>query len=138
MNSGYLLKGDQSTIKSLESLTEEKHLDPEDSKPYFCKFCGNLVTFRGYEISVQASHEHLFTNPDDVSFQIGCFKEAEGCIPIGTPLDDWTWFAGYQWQVALCVNCMNHLGWRYSGDLGNSFYGLIMNRLLMFPSEIMG
>lgn len=137
MNSPLLCKGDQSTIKALISQTEARHLAPEESKPYFCKFCGNLVTFRAYEISVQSSHEHEFMNPDDVTYRIGCFSTAEGCMPIGMPTDDFTWFAGYQWQVVLCLSCMNHLGWRYVSEISNGFYGLILNRLIMLPSEIM-
>lgn len=32
----------------------------------------------------------------------------------GAPSAEYSWFPGYTWTVALCANCMVHVGWRYA------------------------
>jgi peptide methionine sulfoxide reductase MsrB len=44
---------------------------------------------------------------------------------------EFTWFAGYAWQVGICGNCDAHLGWIFTSD-PHRFYGLILERL-RFP-----
>ena len=66
-------------------------------------------------------------NPEGTVFVIGCFAQAPGCVAIGAPMLEWTWFPGCRWQVALCRACGEHLGWRYTG--ADTFHGLILERL---------
>jgi hypothetical protein len=52
-------------------------------------------------------------------------------MPVGGASAEFSWFSGYRWRVALCGRCLGHLGWRF--EQGDSFYGLILDRLL-FPA----
>jgi hypothetical protein len=80
-------------------------------------------------IDVGGAHRHSFVNPAGVTFEIGCFREAPGCMVEGEPTTELTWFAGFAWSYALCANCRAHLGWCYEGE-GARFFGLILARLV--------
>lgn len=94
----------------------------------FCAACRHPVTHQDQRIAVAGGHEHRFTNPHGITFHIGCFREAAGCAPTGEATTEYTWFAGYAWRIALCVNCRAHLGWRFDSD-GDYFHGLVVARL---------
>jgi len=108
--------------------TTVKQRDDEDKRLY-CAHCGRPITDQNQRIPVQGGHEHTFTNPHGLVFRIGCFAAAPGCAQTGMLTEEWTWFRGYLWQVALCRGCGNHLGWRYRDYGGEGFYGLILPRL---------
>jgi hypothetical protein len=46
----------------------------------------------------------------------------------GIKTDEFTWFAGYTWQIGVCRKCLSHLGWRFQ-SMGDYFFGLILDRL---------
>jgi hypothetical protein len=92
-----------------------------------CAACGHGITGREQSIEVAGKFVHRFVNPAGLVFDIGCFREASGCVAVGEPVLEWTWFATYRWQVAVCGRCSVQLGWRYTG--GGSFFGLILERL---------
>ena len=48
----------------------------------------------------------------------------------GQPTTEFTWVPGFAWRHALCANCGHHLGWRCQNSDGNSFFGLVLNRLV--------
>ena len=94
----------------------------------FCKSCSNRITHRDQTISVSGSHTHTFFNPDGIVFELGCFRNAPGCLPTGEVTSQFTWFSGHAWCFALCRVCGVHLGWHY--EMGESvFFGLILARL---------
>ena len=106
--------------------------DPEEvskeEEALNCAACGQPVTNPKHRTSVGGDFQHAVVNPAGVLFEIGCFAEAEGCRQVGPESDEFSWFDGYVWQVAVCKGCRAHLGWRFwSSD--NEFYGLILNRL---------
>ncbi|MDZ7736583.1 MAG: cereblon family protein [Gammaproteobacteria bacterium] len=70
---------------------------------------------------------HTCTNPHGIIYRIGCFSAAPGCSEVGPAFSEFSWFSGYRWQVAICGNCQEHLGWHFHGE--QSFYGLIHDRL---------
>ncbi|KAH9638896.1 hypothetical protein HF086_012849 [Spodoptera exigua] len=49
----------------------------------------------------------------------------------GAPSAEYSWFPGYTWTVALCANCMVHVGWRFEALKRSlrpaQFYGLCRN-----------
>jgi hypothetical protein len=94
----------------------------------YCGRCRYAVTTAEQIIAVNGAHEHLFRNPAGIVYRIGCFSTAEGCCLSGTPTHEFTWFAGYAWSVALCANCLLHLGWHYSSE-ASGFFGLILDHL---------
>lgn len=94
-----------------------------------CAACDAPVTSQDAAIEVQGAHAHTFTNPHGYVFDVLCFSEAPGCRARGGATTEFTWFAGYAWQVATCASCAEHLGWRYSVRGRAAFYGLIRQRL---------
>lgn len=69
-----------------------------------------------------------FTNPAGIRFFISCYQQAPGCSLVGRPTQDNSWFGGYYWQLALCTDCNEHLGWYYE-NRQRGFFGLIRDRL---------
>lgn len=107
---------------------EETKEDTEPVEAIFCKTCGLPVTDKKQKISVQGSHRHTFFNPAGIVFELGCFRQAPGCLIAGEPTSEFTWFAGYVWSFSLCRRCKSHLGWFFEkGD--TAFYGLILANL---------
>ncbi|MDJ0783351.1 MAG: cereblon family protein [Desulfosarcinaceae bacterium] len=105
--------------------------DPE--AVILCRRCGHLITRPKYKIDVNGAHHHTFANPSGRVFEIGCFRSAEGCGPSGGWTDEFTWFRGHLWRLALCRACFVHLGWQFGPSSGSGgFWGLILNRLA-FP-----
>lgn len=95
----------------------------------YCAACKHPITGEDQRIAVRGTHEHSCTNPQEISFHIGCFRQAPGCISIGTATEEFTWFPGYAWRVALCNGCGRHLGWLFQQPGAGGFYGLILVQL---------
>lgn len=91
-----------------------------------CKKCGHVITSTAIEVDGQ--HTHLRLNPSAFAFIFGCFRDAPGCLVVGEPTAEASWFTGHQWQFAMCGGCGAHLGWAFSG--ASTFFGLILERLV--------
>lgn len=98
-----------------------------------CANCRHEITTTAEKIEIAGGHRHTFANPHGIVFDIGCFRSAPGCRQTGFLIPEFSWFAGYQWQIALCGNCRVHLGWLFvSGRNDAFFHGLILDRLMHF------
>ena len=93
-----------------------------------CRNCHYTITKPQERIEIDAAHCHTFANPNGYLFEIGCFRNADGCAATGIKTNEFTWFSGYTWQVGVCRRCSIHLGWRFQSML-DYFYGLILDRL---------
>jgi hypothetical protein len=93
-----------------------------------CAACLQAVTTTDSRVEVGGAHTHTFANPVGIVFHIGCFAVAPGCIPVGEASKEFTWFAGFAWQVATCRGCGEHLGWLFRST-DRRFHGLIVDRL---------
>lgn len=103
--------------------------EEEREQKLLCSTCGNAVTAKDQKIEVHGKHQHTFFNPAGIVYNLGCFKDAPGCLAVDEASAEFSWFAGYVWRVVLCRNCLIHLGWQFqSGDDG--FYGIIISRLV--------
>ena len=109
-----------------ESLTDEEP-PPPGPHALLCAACHHPITDERLRIRVQGSHHHQCVNPAGVTFRVSCFGEAAGAVAIGPPEAEHSWFPGHRWQYALCGDCGEHLGWRYSGI--GEFFGLIEEKL---------
>lgn len=106
---------------------ERNQCEVAPARPLVCSNCGHRISTEDQRIEISGAHSHCCTNPHGIIFQIGCFGRAPGCAPVGPSSLEYTWFPGCRWQVAVCSNCHQHLGWRFRGE--DSFYGLILARL---------
>lgn len=100
----------------------------DDDGNFFCSHCNNLITSQNYQIKMNDSHKHTFPNPHGIVFEIGCFKEAMGCTAMKESFYEFSWFSGYNWRIAVCNSCLNHLGWLFCSD-SYSFFGLILEKI---------
>ncbi len=101
----------------------------EDHGAILCKNCGRVITHAEDRFTVHGSNRHTFANPHGRVYEIGCFQTAPGCAYGGALTAEFSWFAGYQWKIALCGGCLTHLGWLFVSS-SNRFNGLILERLV--------
>ena len=95
-----------------------------------CRQCLQVITSPTERIEMQGAHQHTFANPHGSVYQIGCFRSAAGCGYAGQSSDEFTWFKGYSWRVAVCGSCLFHLGWLFISPGSQSFNGLILDHLI--------
>ena len=114
-------------IGYVENETEEKVSEEEY---ILCRQCRSILTHPTEQIAVQGAHQHTFANPHGIVFEIGCFNTVRGCGYAGPASDEFTWFKGFSWRVAVCVMCLTHLGWFFESRDGSNFHGLILDRLI--------
>jgi hypothetical protein len=113
-------------------LTRESPGADERADPVIvCRTCGQAVTDPEQQMTMDGGFVHAFANPLGQVFEIGCFRQAPGCAAASAASTDFTWFAGYAWQVGICVSCAGHLGWIFIAG-SHRFFGLILERL-RFP-----
>ena len=79
-------------------------------------------------MQVRGSHTHTFFNPAGIVFELGCFQGAPGCLVVGEPSFEFTWFPGHTWRIALCRQCQMHLGWLFVNQ-DAFFHALILSKL---------
>ena len=116
-----------------ETAILEKEIEeptPEEEEYILCRQCRQAITRPDDRLSIQGSHRHTFANPHGIVFDIGCFRSVIGCGYAGAASDEFTWFAGYKWRVCYCTMCLTHLGWIFSSKAGDTFHGLIMDKLI--------
>lgn len=115
---------------------EPKEQDTENGKYLLCLNCLQIISSPTERIEIQGSHKHTFANPQGIVYEIGCFRNAVGCGYTGIPTNEYTWFRGFSWRVALCGLCHTHLGWLFTSSGSTSFNGLILNRLIESQKEL--
>lgn len=125
------LKGSHDTKSGLPHVSPDSSFSFEFNvdDPILCRSCGHGITSAAEIIAVDGSHRHRFTNPAGITYRLGCFSAAGGCLVYGEPTRDFTWFKGFAWSLAFCQGCYHHLGWHYESS-GASFFGLILDNLI--------
>lgn len=94
-----------------------------------CRSCRQAITAERFRIQVDGAHQHRFLNPSAQVYDVCCFQWAPGAVISGRPTTEFSWFADYLWQYALCEQCKTHLGWFYD-DGSDAFFGLIPGSLV--------
>ncbi len=105
---------------------------PGDDILVFCRSCMAIISNAGEKINVNGSHVHTFANPHGLVFDIGCYNAAPGCAYSQQASDEFTWFKGYSWRIAVCRACMAHLGWLFISGQSN-FTGLSLEAIIEQP-----
>lgn len=113
-----------SALPASEGELEERLL-----RVLICRACGKEITSPDLAVEVGGSHRHTFFNPAGILYEIGCFSEARGCLNLGKPSGEFTWFSGFGWRVSICMGCQVHLGWEFVSRGDQLFWGLILDRL---------
>jgi hypothetical protein len=100
-----------------------------------CAACAHAITTVDARISILDAHEHRFMNLAGLLFHIGCFAEAPGCLVVGIPSDEYPWFPGFSWRLALCAACTAHLGWHFEAGADAAFFGLCLDRVRLIDGS---
>ncbi|MDX9785585.1 MAG: cereblon family protein [Desulfobacterales bacterium] len=117
-----------------ESVVVEKKAATTGREPLLlCRQCRQVIARPSDRISVNGAHQHIFSNPQGLVYEIGCFQSVTGCAYAGPWSNEFTWFAGYSWRTLVCTGCLFHLGWSFSSGGGSHFYGLILDHLISPP-----
>ena len=132
MNPICLKETEQSTPRTGVTVKVADERDDTSKRNYCCIGCQTPIA-EATMIPINGKQRHTFANPGGEVFYIGCFANAWHLIAVGDPTDQFTWFPGYSWQVAVCGRCGLHLGWQYLGE--KRFFGLIMDRLILVESD---
>lgn len=128
---GKLTNNTVDLAQQINIANEDKPEDKSDDKEFLCCVnCHNPITHQTHGIYINESHQHTFANPHGIIYQIACFAQAPGCVAISQPENYFSWFPGYTWQVAVCEQCFNLLGWVFCSST-NKFFGLISNKLIL-------
>ena len=96
----------------------------------YCLNCQQRVADTDAAMAMLGAHQHQFTNPHGISFTILLYAKT-ACMVSGPLTHEFSWFAGYAWQLASCPQCQTQLGWRYRAQHSPDFYGLIKQRLFI-------
>ncbi|MBF0263805.1 MAG: hypothetical protein HQL46_00915 [Gammaproteobacteria bacterium] len=123
-------------IDTVEELQIET-INSEKKQFIYCKKCGLYITRSEFALSVEGHHEHIQCNPNGFTFVFKCFSKAPGCLLLGKPTTENTWFSGYAWKLSLCQSCGEHLGWYFTSvplvgshhQNEDKFFGLISDKL---------
>jgi hypothetical protein len=121
---GELIPGEIIRNKTLD----QPETSTQDEKIIVCASCNYHITDPSKQIIVNQSFNHIFANPHGHVFEIGCFSQASGCILCSILSNEFSWFAGFSWQICICRYCSSHLGWGFSSDTKH-FFGLIIEKL---------
>lgn len=120
--------GDSAPGDVTESRAEEESTD--SGEYILCSNCRHIITYPAERIEKIGSHHHTFANPHGIVYEIGCFRSAGGCGYAGPISNEFSWFGGFSWRVAICSQCLTHLGWLFLSSDAERFHGLILDRLL--------
>ena len=123
-----LQKFDENMDDQVEDEIQEDDKTDDNKKFLICKVCQNTITAHEAVVQINGSHRHKFINPGGVVYRVGCFQSAPGCLVLGVPTREFTWFPGYSWSYAVCSNCNIHMGWSYQSE-GGGFFGLVIENL---------
>jgi hypothetical protein len=99
--------------------------------PIRCATCSAPIARTEDSVERFGAHAHDRVNPAGYIFRVGCFCRADGVQPVGDESDEFAWFPRYGWCCVACAMCHAHLGWRFSSPDGDTFLGLIVDRLLL-------
>jgi len=94
---------------------------------WLCVACLNRVASETDRYLHEGKSEFSFKNPEGIRFNILTFSRTLGCLEIGVPTLEHTWFAGHAWSFCVCDRCHMHLGWYYAGP--SDFAALICDRI---------
>lgn len=116
------------TESDIEEIPKDDDGDGEGS--IICRNCYNILTKSINRAFINGSHKHVFANPHGHVFEIVCFRQVTGCGHTGIATDEFSWFSGYSWKIAVCSNCLVHLGWMFTAPDKERFHGLILNQIV--------
>jgi hypothetical protein len=118
-----------------ERSADDEVASADDAVRWLCAACRTKITDGSAVFGpTGAAPVQVFTNPEGRVCQVLTVLHAQSLSLIGPATDEYTWFPGFAWRVALCAHCFSHLGWRYQAIVAGAsppvFFGLLLDALV--------
>ena len=115
------------------SISEE--ITPSENCGVYCSRCRQEISNTSFIFSLHGQPTHnAFANPAGHLRVVITFEFVRNYIEDSCLTSDFTWFAGYSWQIIVCQSCKSHLGWKYhttSEEQPKLFYGLLQTSIFV-------
>jgi hypothetical protein len=103
------------------------------SKVYQCRSCGGLITHSDRLIRIAGTNRHHHVNPAGSECDFHTFLACPGAVALGDATENYSWFSGYDWRMAVCSQCGQHLGWYYEAisrfERPGEFWGILVSNI---------
>ncbi|XP_058811690.1 protein cereblon-like isoform X2 [Topomyia yanbarensis] len=103
---------------------------------FICKRCEHeIASYNDIFAMSKQGVQTSYCNPSGyVHETLTIYKTKDNStFTVDRPSTEFSWFPGYSWQITLCANCRQHLGWKFVATKKNylpaSFYGLSGNSI---------
>ena len=113
-----------------------RELEREDvpaHEPLRCSSCRTEVGDPEAAVSPDGGPaERVFFNPAGHVMRVLLLGAARNLLGLGPRSDEFTWFAGMDWQIVVCSSCKTQLGWHFDAQAGveaRPFWALLVERL---------
>lgn len=126
------LRDEDSPKRTPRETPRDESVTTEDDRWLCCRRCASAIAPVA-AILPEGETPLVFANPQGLVFELILLRSASGLQLIGDATQEFTWFQGYAWRVALCAGCGNHLGWRFEaiqGSVPPVFFGLLRRELV--------
>jgi hypothetical protein len=110
----------------------DESVTTKDERWLCCRSCATRIAPVA-AILPEGERPLVFANPQGLVFELVLLGRAQALRLVGSATQEFTWFQGYAWRVALCDGCGIHLGWRFEAVAGSSppvFFGLLRRELI--------
>lgn len=97
-----------------------------------CASCVTTIARREniFAMSSEGLHSN-YCNPGGYVHDIVTLSKVSNVVLSGNPSLEFSWFPGYTWTIAVCLQCGSHLGWRFDSTKKSlrprMFWGLCRN-----------
>ncbi|GBP92305.1 Protein cereblon [Eumeta japonica] len=79
-----------------------------------CAACGTLVARLEHSFAMSSDGLHAtFCNVGGHLHDVMTVSEATNLVLTGGRSEEFSWFPGYAWSIAVCAVCAAHIGWRF-------------------------
>lgn len=132
------LRDEDSPKRAEHESARDESVTGEKAAWLLCRNCATRIA----EVSAIIPEGELplvFANPHGMIFELLLLSRAQSLRLVGSATEEFTWFQGYAWRVALCSGCGIHLGWRFEAIKGNSppvFFGLLRRELVQRDDSV--
>ena len=106
-----------------------------DDKIFVCCNCDSFIGRQSNMFPMsKEGPQGTYCNPAGIIHDTVTLYQAQGLsLSRHPPSTEYTWFPGYAWTIAMCVNCGTHMGWKFTAVQSTlkpkSFWGLMRKSL---------
>lgn len=103
---------------------------------FACSNCNAMISTSDQLVKIGGTSRHRFVNPAGVNCEFLTLRSCHGVIADGPATEEYSWFSGYRWRLAFCLQCFQHLGWHYEAirawNRPVAFWGVLLDHLVVY------